>query len=185
MVGDLFVELLVRDGVGAVGLAVGGVDEHQVDIGAVVEFAASELAEGDHAHAAFAERAVFGGISRHAMARDEGIAKPPVAGFENGDGEIGKLLGDFGKSGEAEGVAHQDAENLLAAKESQEHRLGLAGGFAIEERGEQRRVFLHRPGAIHGVELLEPVRMFQAALGKKPAEGEDGGGGAELERRKD
>ena len=52
LVGHLLVEFLVGEHGGTVGLAIAAVDEHEVDIGAVVQLFAAQLAERDDAEAA-------------------------------------------------------------------------------------------------------------------------------------
>src|SRR4051794_33634989 len=52
LVGDLLIELLVADGGGSVGIAVALVEEHEIDVGAVIQLAAAEFAEGDDGEAA-------------------------------------------------------------------------------------------------------------------------------------
>ena len=69
-VGDFLEEFLVRDGLATIGVAVCGVDEHQIDVGAVVQFLAAQFAERDHAESALARRIVRSGVARRPMARD-------------------------------------------------------------------------------------------------------------------
>ena len=81
----------------AVGLAVGGVHEHQVDVGAVVQLAAAQLPQRDHRHAALAQFAVLVDVPRHAVARDKFFADALVADVQNRVGEIRELFGGFGQ----------------------------------------------------------------------------------------
>ena len=93
--GDLDGELFVGDDVGAGGFAVGGVEEDEVDVGAVVEFFAAEFADGENGE----------------RGRREAVAEGVVGGgagegdVENGVGELGELAGGFGELGEAADVA--------------------------------------------------------------------------------
>src|SRR5439155_23848511 len=52
LIGDLLVKLFIGDARGTVGLAVAAVDEHQIDVGAIVQLLAAQFAERDHGEAA-------------------------------------------------------------------------------------------------------------------------------------
>ena len=119
LVRDFLVKLFVRDGIRAVGLSVRGVDEHQVDVGAVIKLPAAQLSERDHRHAALARLAVLIHISRYAVFRDQLRADSFVAYVQDGVGEVGQLLGGFRKRAETQNVAQQDPQNLLASKQRQ------------------------------------------------------------------
>ena len=143
LVGYFLEEFLVGDACRPGGLAVGGVDEHQVDVRTVVQLLAAELAEGHDGEAARLAR----GRERLAVAPHQLLADAPVTEVQDGVGEVRKLIGDVGERGQAEHVAEDDAEQLPAPEVRHLERGGHAGGM-VEELGQAVFVLLAREHAV-------------------------------------
>ena len=118
LVGHLLVEFLVREHGGTVGLPIAAVDEHQVDIGAVVQFLAAQLAERNHGKTA--QAAVF--QPRLAMTRHQLRANSPVGNVEDGVRQVGQLFRDVRERGRAQDVAEQNAQQLTPPEAREIHR---------------------------------------------------------------
>ncbi len=105
-----------------------------------------------------------------------------VADLEDGVGEAGDFFGDFGEAGEGEQVAGEDAKELAAAEAGEDDGFNAAAGSAVELIGERGGVLFGGAGAVEIVETGEPFGVLEAAFGEKAGNGEDLGGGAEVER---
>ena len=120
-------------GLRAVGLAIGGVDEHQVDVGAVVELAAAQLSERDDGHAALASFAVLADVGGNTVPQHELFADAFVTDVQNGVREMRHLFGGVGQRAQAQNVAQQDAQNLLAAEKRSDNASGILPGRFFRE----------------------------------------------------
>jgi hypothetical protein len=165
--GDLDGELFVGNDVGAGGVAVGGVEEDEIDVGAVVELFAAEFADGEDGERSGGEAVAAGVVGDDAGEGD----------VEDGVGEVGEFAGGFGELGEAADVAQEDAEEFTAAEAGEVDGVGEAGGErGFEAGGELEGVAgLVERGA--GAELFEPVGMLEDLFGEEGGVGEDGEGG--------
>jgi len=162
--GDLDGELFVGNDVGTGGFAVGGVEEDEVDVGAVVELFAAEFADGEDG-----ERGGREAVAEGAVGDDAGEGD-----VEDGVGEMGEFAGGFGQLGQAADVAQEDAEEFAAAEAGELDGVGEAGGESgFEAGGELGGVAgLVEGGA--GAELFEPVGMLEDVFGEEGGVGEDG-----------
>ena len=89
-----------------------GVEEHQVHVGAVVEFLSAELAEAEHREPGGQPRAIGVLVPGLAEAIDQRLAAELERGVEAEIGEVGDLPGDRGGIPEAGEVARGDAQHL-------------------------------------------------------------------------
>ena len=172
LVGDFLVKLLVAQAGRAVGLAVAAMHEHQVDIGAVVQLFAPQLAQRNHREAA--RPAV--GKARLTMAGDELRANSHVRHAQDGVGQVRKLLDDIGKSGHPQNVAQNDAQQLAAAEARQIHRRGHAQVLRAQKLEEALLILVHRMDAVEAARtghLQEAFRVLQHGLGKEAAVAEE------------
>ena len=164
-VGGSFEEFLRAVRTVAFGGAVAGMNKKEVDIGAVVELTAAQLAEGDDGESA-ARIGVFAGeLAAHRAPGD----------VENGVSEVGDILGGFGEIGETERVAQGDAQHLAAAEQGQIDGAGQAVGG---EPGEQLFFVLFFEEATvqvaGGGDLEQPLGIADHGIGQEPAVGKDG-----------
>ncbi len=106
---------------GAGGFAVRRVDEHQVDVGAVIEFLAAQLSERDHGKRAGLPPAFSIFATGFPVARGQLVADLPVGEIENGVRQVGEFTGDIGQRCEAQDIAQQDAQSLAAPETRQQH----------------------------------------------------------------
>ena len=155
---------------GPVGLTVGRVQKHQVDIGAVVELLAAHLPQRDHREVG--GTSVLG--SRLAVVRHQILIDALVRDFDDDVGHGRQLAGDLRQRAQAHHVADHDPQNLAPPEFRQIH----GRRHARRKRGFQARAQI-LDGAdalqIHRIEkLLGPLGMLQDFLGQKPAVGEDG-----------
>ena len=79
---------------GAVCVASVGIHKHQVDIGAVIQLLAAQLAQRDHREMGFAP-VRFG--PRHAVARDQILMDAFIGDFHQDVRQAGELRRDFGE----------------------------------------------------------------------------------------
>jgi hypothetical protein len=166
-VGDLLRELFVGDGFGAGGVAIGGVEEDEVDVGAVVELFAAELADGEDGDRSAGEAVALGVVG-------DGAAEGDV---EDGVGEVGEFAGGFREIGEAADVAEEDAEEFAAAEAGEVDGVWETGG---EGGFEAVDVLIGRAGLMErwaSAELFEPLGMLEDFFREKVGVGEDGHGG--------
>ena len=162
--------LLVLQRPRAVGLAVLGEQEHEVDVGREIELAAAELAHAQHHQL---ERCAVG-AARHAVAGHERRTRAAAGGADADVGEQRQLAEhrlDVGEPGE---VAPRDAHQLPAAEAAQRgHELVVVAG-RIDAR---REVGFEFGFARHGVQALparEPRqqrRVAPAGVGDEVAAG--------------
>lgn len=122
--GDLDGELFVGDDVGSGGVAVGGVEEDEIDVGAVVELFAAEFADGEDGERSGGEAVAAGVVGDDAGEGD----------VEDGVGEVGEFAGGFRELGEAADIAQEDAEEFPAAEAGEVDGVGEAGGRAASRR---------------------------------------------------
>src|SRR5579859_1585365 len=87
-VSDLLEKFLIADGLGAIGEAVGCVDEHQVDVRTVIQFLATELTKGDDGETTFARLAIDVDEERDAVAYAQFAADTLEGRFEHGIREV-------------------------------------------------------------------------------------------------
>ena len=127
LIRHLLIELFVRDRERPIRLSGGRIDEHQVDIGTVVEFAPAQLSQRDHGHPA----------ARSSMTIHQLAADTLVAHLQDGVGQVGKLRRDFGNRAQVQYVAHQNPKNLAAAETGQRQRLLHAVWFGVEKFPQQ------------------------------------------------
>ncbi len=107
--------LLVRDPARAVGLAALGIEEHEVDVGGEVEFAAAQLAHADDDEfLGLAGRRARRAIARRERARREGERSADRAVRERG--QFAQRLVERREPGQ---VAPGDAHELVAAQAPQ------------------------------------------------------------------
>jgi hypothetical protein len=166
-VGDFLRELFVGDDGGAGGVAVGGIEEDEVDVGAVVELFAAELADGENGEGRAGEAVAEGVVG-------DGAAEGDV---ENGVGEVGEFAGGFREISEAADVAEEDAEEFAAAEAGEIdgfREAGREGGF------EAVGVLIGGAGLMEGgagAELFEPLGVLEDFFGEEVGVGKDGHGG--------
>ncbi len=137
---------------GAAGrLALGAVDEHQIDVRRVVQLLAAQLAHADHCPAGLLPRLV----ERRADAGPHlGLGHPP--GFaQAGVGQPGQLLGGHAEVGVAEQVAGADAEHVTILEAPQRVHAGLAGRERRQRLGEVGREVIGEPHS-HRLRLQQP-----------------------------
>src|SRR5262249_19611886 len=150
---ELLEKFLVTDRGRTVRLAVGGVYKHQVDVGAVVQLLAAELAERDHAEAA---------IARRAMAGDQIAADSLVGALQDRVGEVRQLLGNPPQRSHAENVAQEDAQQEAAPEAGQGERRRFGVRLRSEELAQAGRDLLGRERAMkvaRGRDLEKPFRI--------------------------
>ena len=174
MVGDLLIELFVSQHRRTVGLAIAAVDEHQVDIGTVVELFAAQLAERDDAEAA--QRAVF--QARLAVARHEFRANAAVGDVEDGVRQVGQFLGNIREGGGAEYIAQQNAQQLAAPEAC---KIDSRRHARAKKTVEPLPIVFQRKDGIETARLgdvQQALRVAQYRFGEKAAVGEDADGAA-------
>src|SRR5450755_541771 len=96
----------------AVGLSVPRIDEHQVDVGAIVQLAPAQLSERNHRQATLAVVLAAG----NSMTPDQLSADAVIAQIENCIRQIREFFRNLGKRAEAQYIAQHNAQDLLAAK---------------------------------------------------------------------
>ena len=146
-------ELVVADRRGVVGIAISGEQEHQVDVGRIVQLAAPELAHADdhHGHRA---AALFSRSARGTVASRHGL---PGARIREGDGVVGErreVLHRFFQRSQSSQVAPGDAHHLATPPAPQPR---LQGRLARSGLGP----FARRPAAL-------PARRTQMQQGCGP-----------------
>jgi hypothetical protein len=166
-VGDFLGELFVGDDGGAGGVAVGGVEKDEIDVGAVVELFAAELADGEDGDGRAGEAVALGVVG-------DGAAEGDV---ENGVGEVGEFAGGFREIGEAADVAEEDAKEFAAAEAGEVDGFREAGGEGGFEAVDE---LIGGAGLVErgaGAELFEPLGMLEEFFGEEMRVGEDGHSG--------
>ncbi len=108
-------ELLVGDRGRPVRLAVPAVEKHQVDVGAVVQFPAAVLPQGEHRKPALLRARLR--RARLAVARGEIGSQAATGHGEDGVRQVGQLFGGFRESAESLHVPDQNSQKLPAAKQ--------------------------------------------------------------------
>jgi len=91
----------------------GVVDEQQVDIRAVVQLVAAELAEGEDGETA---------VARPPVPHPEIFRDAAIGHIQDGVGQAGDFLGSRGQRAAAQNVAQNDAEDLAAPESGQGER---------------------------------------------------------------
>ena len=164
LIGDALIELLVGDRRRAGGVAVGGVEEHQVDVGAVVQLRGAVLAERDDGEAALPAVRL-----RRAELGDEGRPDPPVREVDDNVRHQRKLGGDLRERRVAQDIADQHAQDLPAAELRQHQGTRHAGPGGQGELLEHRLLLQREMQVAAGNEGGQPVRVLHDFFGKKPA----------------
>jgi hypothetical protein len=163
-VGDLLRELFVGDDVWSGGVAVGGIEEDEVDVGAVIELFAAELAHGEHRERGRGEAIALGVVG-------DGAAEGDV---EDGVGEVGEFAGGFGEIGEAADVAEENTEKFAAAETGKVDGFGEAGREGVFETSSELIGGAGLAEQRAGAELFEPLGMLEDLFGEEVGVGEDG-----------
>ena len=132
----------------AAGLAIRVIQEHQVDVGAVVEFIAAHLPQRDDGEMRF----LPGARLRYSMLGNQLLADALVGRFDNRVGQRGEFAGDFRQRAQAQHVANQDAQQLAAAE---------AREFERRRQALRQRRFQHLAHLFGGEHPLQVARFEQ------------------------
>jgi hypothetical protein len=156
-------------------LAFARVEKHQVDIGSVVEFAASEFAEGDYGHLSRNDAAPLVAGKRRAVTIDRFLMSERKRIAEYHIGEAGKFQGHFGERRRVKTVAQVDSQQLAIFESGQPR-----SRIEIDERDESGQFFGQLLTGFVATEVslsLKPIdifRMAKKAFGEKGAMGGKG-----------
>ena len=139
------------------GLALGAVDEHEVDVRRVVQLLAAELAHADHGE----PRLAAGGVERRAEPRARVGQRVGVRLPQARVGQPRELLGRHGQVRVAEQVAGADTEELAVLEAAQRVQARLARGERPHRLRDVLGELLGQPRA-HGARLEQPRQRARA-----------------------
>ena len=157
--GQLRGEVLVGRRYRPVGLALAGVDVHQVDVGAVVELGPAQLAQRDDGEAA--NDLPGAGIAQGAPETpDQLLPDMVMRGLDQHFSQAGKIPRGLGQGREAEQVPHRDPQHLVPLDACQLHRHCLVGSVS-EERTDLRAQFAGDSGPLEIFRFQRPAQQFR------------------------
>src|SRR5579875_184298 len=119
LIGDFFEKFLVGDFLRTRCLSVSAIEEHQINIGTIVQLASAELAESNHRK--YRRYRLAGGIGgdRRSMTRLNIVNHAHESSLENGIGQIRQLFSKLGEWRQFERIPDDNAQQLLTAEERQ------------------------------------------------------------------
>jgi len=149
-------------------LAIAAVNEHQVDIGAVIELLPAQLAERNYRESTGAAI----GQARLAVARDEVVAEVPVRHAQNRVGHARELLGNLRQAGHSSTSRSAIRSNWRRRNPRQFDSGRHAAVARAEKIVQPLLVLFHRqhPVKITGAgNLQDLLRVLEDGIGKKRA----------------